>query len=683
MPDRDAQVREMEAQFDRVVKGEERDTSYLEADISAFESPLGNDLRSEFLRVQGQRRLQEQRWLKDIRQYRGEYDPEIKAKMHPKRSKAFLSLTRTKVKTITARQTDLLFPANGSKNWGIVPSPIPELDPALIKNIAIQYQEQTGEMPTDEIVKKFINDEAVRRSESMSKEMEDQLSEIKYREIIRNVILCGNLYGTGILKGPTAKTTTTTRYMPHGDDFVPIQITNTTPYAEYVPIWDIYLDMSATRPENMRYVYQRYVMPRARVWELAQRDDFNTDAIKAFLKTYPDGDADFKNYENDLRALNIEGSDMTDTQPGRKGRYEVAEYWGYVSSDKLAALGVEINEEQMGIEVAVNVWLLGNVVIKAIVAPIDGTVFPYHIYYYDKDDSSIYAEGIPSIMRDPQKLFNAGVRAMLDNAAIAAGPIIEANMDLLEPDEDPRDLYPFRVFMRGGQGAEAAYEAIRVTTLPAYTNEFLSMIAFFREMADEIPAIPRYLWGEASQLGGAGRTATGLSMMMGAANITLKDQVKNFDDGITEPFIKALYFWNMQFSTKAFIKGDFNVVARGSTSLIAREVQAESLNQFLNVIGSNELLSPYLKLDNVLRQMVKIMDLDEMDLIRDRNEVAIQDKARQEAEEEDKQFEKELAMTKAKSGGHMDNVAVPGQRPGMEPLTPDELGAGQVPEVTV
>ena len=683
--EQEAQIKEYETQFNRIAEGDhENDQSYLESDISEFESPLGKSLRSEFERVMGSRCLIEDRWLKDLRQYRGEYDPQQKARMHPKRSKAFLSLTRTKVKTITARQTDLLFPANGHKNWGIVASPIPELDPQIIQSIALQYQEQTGELPTEEMIRKFINDEAVRRSEAMSKEMEDQLSEIKYREIIRNVILCGNLYGTGVLKGPLVKTITTTRYMPYGKDFIPVQIKHTVPNAEYVPIWDVYLDMSATHPDNMKYVYQRYVMPRAKVWELAKREDFNTDAIRAYLKHFPDGDAEFKNYENDLRSLNIPGTEMPDTTPGRKGRYEVAEYWGYVNSDKLVELGIPIDEAELGIEVMANIWLLGDVIIKAMISPIDGTAFPYHIYYYDKDDSSIYAEGIPAIMRDPQKLFNAGVRAMLDNAAISAGPIIEANMDLLEPDEDPRDLYPFRVFMRGGQGAEAAYEAIRVTTLPSYVNEFMAMISFFREMADEIPAIPRYLWGEASQLGGAGRTATGLSMMMGAANITLKDQVKNFDDGITEPFIKALYFWNMEFGTKPHTKGDFNIVARGSTSLIAREVQAESLNQFLAIVGGNEILIRYLKMDNVLRQMVKVMDLDELDLIKDTNQVAIEDKNRQATEDEDKQFEKELAMTKARSGGHMaEAVRAPGQRPSMQPLSTEELQDGIVPGVDV
>jgi len=354
-----------------------------------------------------------------------------------------------------------------------------------------------------------------------------------------------------------------------------------------------------------------------------------------------------------------------------------------MSSRDLIDFGIEIDEDQVGLEVAVNIWMIGDIVIKAMLSPIEGVVFPYHFYYYDKDDTSIWGEGIPTVMRHPQKLFNAGVRAMLDNAAIAAGPIIEANVDLLDMDEDPRDVYPFRVYLREGQGMEATAEAIRVHYMQPYTNEYMALIQFFMSAADEVTAIPRYLYGETNKIGGAGRTATGLSMLMGAANIALKDQIKNFDDGITVPFIKAMYFWNMDFSLKEYIKGDFNVVAKGSTSLIAREVQAESLSQFLN-ITNNEIDQMYLKRDSALRAMVKIMDLDDFDLIKDANTVLLEENARKQAMAEERDFEKQLAMIKAQSGGHMAQspAAMTGQRPSMERLPGTALERGNIPEVT-
>jgi hypothetical protein len=669
--------------FDELVKGEEAGVTEEEmAEYSEYRSGLATILNALFDEFERDRRLTEERWIKDLRQTRGEYDPKTKAKLHPKRSKAYLSLTRTKVKTVSARMTDLLFPANGDKNWGITPTPIPELNPQTIEAIQLQYQEVTKEQPTEQMVKQLINKEANKRSDAMEKEMADQLSELKYRSTIRNVIKDGNMYGTGILKGPLGKTVHSKRWLPNNnpeidEDWVTIELKKLLPYCEHVSVWDVYPDMSARKEEDMRGCFQRYVMTRHKVFELAKRPDFKSEAIKSYLKVHRHGDAEYKPFEQDLKNLN-DASEQDTAVVNRKGRYELREFWGFLSTDDLADAGVEIDEEDLGLEVAANVWMLGPMVIKATISPIEGVTLPYHFYYYDKDDTSIWGEGIPTIMRDAQKLFNASVRAMLDNAAISAGPILEANMDLLDPDEDPKDLFPFRVFLRDGQGQDATAPAIRVYSLPSYTSEFMQMIQFFMNAADEVTAIPRYMYGDTNQVGGAGKTATGLSMLMGAANVTLKDQVKNFDDGITIPFIKALYFWNMDFNTKEYIKGDFNIVARGSTSLIAREVKAESLMQFMNTTN-NEVDLRYTKRANVLREYAKVLDLDDMDLIKDPNTVEIEDAQNAEANAEAQEFEQKLAMIKATSGGHMNDN--PAGRPNMEQLSKTELEGGEIPAV--
>jgi hypothetical protein len=670
--------------FDKAFEQQEEGKSMDDLmELSRYESPIGIKLQQLFTEYEIDRKLTEERWIKDLRQYRGEYDPKTLAKLHPKRSKAFLSLTRTKTKTVSARTTDLLFPANGEKNWSINPSPIPELMPHVIESISLQYQEATGESPSEEMIRQFINEEAEKRSRNMEKEMADQLNELKYRWIIRQTIKDGNIYGTGILKGPLARTVRSKRWLPNEEtgEWVTIELEKLTPYCENVSVWDVYPDMSAKYTDDMRGSFQRYVMNRHKVYELANRDDFNGEAIKAYLKLHPNGDAELKAFENDLRSLN--DAAVTETQMhkhesagpahiARKGKYELKEYWGFMNADELREAGVDV-PANLEIELAANVWLLGNMVIKANVSPVEGVNLPYHFYYYEKDDTSIWGEGIPSIMRDAQKLFNASVRAMLDNAAISAGPIIEANMDLLEPNEDPKDLFPFRVFLRDGQGADASAQAIRVYSLPSYTNEFMAMINFFMSASDEVTAIPRYMYGDAQNVGGAGKTASGLSMLMGAANVTLKDQIKNFDDGVTLPFIKALYYWNMEFNPKENIKGDYQVTAKGSTSLIAREVKAESLVTFMNVTNNPTDLM-YTKRDNVLREYVKVLDLDEMDLIKDPNTVKIEEDSRSKQAAADAQFEKDLALMKAQSGGHMNNDPGTGHETSNDPTK--SLGGG-------
>jgi hypothetical protein len=649
----------------------------LSTTLTEFITPLGGVIQSLFNEYEIDRRDKECDFIDDLRQYRGEYDPITLGRMHPKRSKAFLGLTRTKVNTVTSRQTDLLFPANKEKNWGIDPTPVPELNPGIIQNIADQYEKQTGEPATEQFIKKELNKEAQKRSDAMEAEMEDQLSELKYRDIIRSVMKDGHIYGTGILKGPLVKQRRVKRWLPGPDgEWVTVHVDTLSPWCEHVSIWDFYPDFSSRTSDNMRGCFQRHVKSRQRVLELANREDFNGKAIKAFLEMYPKGDAPYKNHENDLRALNPTGSERTQgyretTNAGtsnigsdgqsvykRRGKYEMIEYWGYMSKQTLEDNDIDV-PEGMGNDVAVNIWLLGPIVVKAIISYIEGSEIPYHLYYYEKDDTSILGDGIPKIMRDVQKLFNGAVRAMLDNAAISAGPIVEVNVDLLAADEDPRDLYPFRVFAREGTGMEAQAQAVHVYNVDTHTNEFMAMIGFFQTAADEITTIPRYMYGSTDNMGGAGKTASGLSMLMGAANITLKDQVKNFDEGITKPFIKGLYFWNMEFSEKEHIKGDFNVQARGSTSLIAREVKLESLHQFL-ALTANEIDMMYTRRDNVLRAIVKAMDLDDMELIKDKNTVEIEEQDRAEAQKADKEFMQELAMLKAKSGGHVEGEMTPG-----------------------
>jgi len=229
------------------------------------------------------------------------------------------------------------------------------------------------------------------------------------------------------------------------------------------------------------------------------------------------------------------------------------------------------------------------------------------------------------------------------------------------------------VFQRIGQGIDANQQAIRVTKLPSYTNEFLGLVDFFQTTADESTTIPRSLHAaDDIGTGAAAKTATGMSMLIGASNITLKDQIQFLDEGITRPFIKAMYFWNMEFNPKSSIKGDFNVVAKGSKSLIAKEVKMEQINQFL-ALTNNDLDNQYIKRDVLLRELAKIFDLDKLGFVR--TEAEVQKNQEQLAVDAKKREDHALLMEafKAQSSGHapdavqqtiqMFNIQLPGGPP--------------------
>ena len=674
---------EYDKTFDQI-KDEPRTDPDAKSDMSAsmqiYESDIATTLDQEWQAAERAKIFDEDRHLRALRQYRGQYDPEILRKIHPNRSKANIRLTRTKVKTYDARMMDIKFPANEDNDWNIEPTPVPELSPEVIEQIAVQMFEQTGQTPSPDEMKMIIFDIAQEAALEMEREISDQLAEFDYRSVIRDVIHSGHIFGTGVLKGPMVKEVVSKRWHQTAEGWKQIKIKRLIPIAQHVPIWDIYPDKSAKNLNDCRYIWQKHLYSKNNLYKLALRSDFDGAVIKEYIKCYPNGNAEYKRYESDLRDMSSNTKSDGDDAPPKLEKYEIHERWGFISVEQAKDLLPTVTDdvwETMGPEVALNLWMVDRYIIKAIVSPIEGAEIPYYFYYFDKDETSLFGDGIPEIMRDPQQMYNASIRAMIDNAAISAGPIIEANIDLLADGEDPTQLFPFRVFQRIGSGIEAGQQAIRVTKLPSYTNEFLGLVDFFQGTADESTTIPRALSGVTdSGQTGAAKTATGMSMLIGASNITLKDQVHYMDEGVTRKFIRAMYFWNMEFNPKENIKGDFNILARGSKSLIAKEVKMEQINQFLQITG-NDLDARYIKRDVLLRELSEIFDLDKLGFVRTKEEVEQEDQQNADSQKRQQDMEMILEAMKAESSGHvpdavqrtaqMFQIELPGGAEGVEP----------------
>jgi hypothetical protein len=567
---------------------------------------LGRRLRDRFDTIKGERRWIEERWLQDLRQYKGIYEPEEVARIDQSRSHSFTRMTRIKVKGIDARLMDLLFPAGSEDNWAIEPTPSPDVqaDPATL----MQAQMALGRPLLDGEMTDLVSHEAKAAAKAMTTEIRDQLSEVRYRKIMREVIHSGNLYGTGVLKGPLVNRKMKKRWQmdPMTGQWVPMQEPVLLPYIEFTPVWDLYPDSQATSFLEARYCFQRNVLAKHTLLGLAEREDFDGGLIRRYIKEHREGDHQPIWWETQLRLLGLN----TIATNVKVKRYEVLEYWGAVSAEDLGTLGLPLGEAEDDItEYWATVWLLGNNVIKAELQPIEGVTLPYYSFYFDKDETSIFGEGVPTIMRDDQKGLNAAIRAMMDNAAVCAGPQFEVNLDLLEPNEDPRAVYPFRVWVRSGIGAEAAYEAVKVKQLPNYTQELQTIVQMFMNNIHE-STLPSYMHGEASSKGSVGRTVGGLSLLMSAAQFPLKDQLTSIDDDVLRPFLQAMYNWNMQFNPKPEIKGDFSVVVKGTSSLVAREIRAQNLEQFAQST-LNPYDAPFIDRLELAKQRAQVQELGE------------------------------------------------------------------------
>lgn len=591
---------------------------------------IGLKLIGEFHDAENARRDTENRWLQDLRQYKGQYEPEAEAAMRGP-SRAFFRKTRIKVKSLDARMMDLLFPANKERNYEAKPTPKPSVSMEVRKQIAADLSTvMEGQKPTKKQIDDAVMSHVKKASLAMMERIDDQLAECKYRETIKRAIHSGHLFGTGIIKGPLVERRERVRYVPtQSGGFKPKVETYTVPFLEYVPVWRFYPDMEATSLEDCRYAWHHHVMTREQISALIGRPSFRTRVLKTYIESNPRGCRERRLYELELRSI---GERMTTTNMD-DGLYDLFERWGWISAAELIEAGME-PERLKGREhesFFANVWLLRTgEVVRVALQQLDGTTWPFHLYQFDPDDTSIFSEGVAAVMRDDQEIINSAGRAMLDNVATTAGPQLEVYLDALTPaaQATANEVYPWKIWFRNG--LDPQYPIVKPVNLPSSLPELSAIYALVDNNADEILGIPKFTTGD-NPTNGAAETAQGLSMLMGQANIIIKDLVTSFDDGVTKPFITALYRWNMRWSRDESIKGDFDVIARGSTSLVAREVRAQLLAQFVTTVQPEE--RGYIKWRDALSQRAEANDMQDLVMSEDEFKQFQSDPANQQAQQ--------------------------------------------------
>jgi hypothetical protein len=166
-------------------------------------------------------------------------------------------------------------------------------------------------------------------------------------------------------------------------------------------------------------------------------------------------------------------------------------------------------------------------------------------------------------------------------------------------------VYPGKIFRRQG-GAPG--QAIFGTKFPNVSSENMQLFDKARVLADESTGLPSYSYGQTG-VQGTGRTASGISMLMGAATSSIRTVIKNIDDYMLRPMGEALFAFNMQFDFDSEIKGDLEVRARGTESFMKNEVRSQRLITFLQ-IASNPVLAPFAKFPYIMREIGRTMDLD-------------------------------------------------------------------------
>lgn len=576
---------------------------------------LGSGMQAKIQTAVSLRGEIEQRWLRDMRQYQGEYDGDLLKKMKEAgTSQQFANITRNKTSAAEARLSDMLFPTD-DRNWGIKPTPVPEL-----KKISLQGDEQQKQDARAAL------QDASDRSEAMQREIEDQLVESNYAAIGRDVIHDACVFGTGVMKGPVivGRTKRSWQVDPETGVCEMCYAEDIRPGTQYVDIWNFYPEHGAPTVGECEEFLERHYVTKKTLRELAQVDGYLPDQIRNVLKQEPSVSQTTYNWTNELR--NISG--LGDV--AFRNCYEMWEYNGPIDYQDLVAAGVELEEEEDVLNAYYGTLLVvGNTVIRAWIHPMETQDVLYRTFNWEKDRSSIFGFGVPYLMRNPQAVINATLRMLLDNGGLSAGPQIVVDEDLIEPMDKDWQLAPRKLWKKKKSMTTTKVEdAFQVYQISNNQTELLNIFNMARQLADEETNLPLIAQGE--QASHVTKTAHGMEMLMNSANIVLRRAVKNFDDDVTRPHITAYYNWNMQFNDKPEIKGDFSIDARGSGALLAREMQSERLMMFLNVAGANAEFNKRTDWDGLYKQFVKAMQISADDVMLSDEEV--EEKEQREAE---------------------------------------------------
>lgn len=568
-----------------------------EADIQTF----GTRLFNLFVVHKSDRKAVEDTWLQKLRMYRGIYDPEVLALIGADQSKAYPKMARWKIIGTCARLMQMLFPQT-EKNYGITPSPLPDLSVAQLQEVldtlsALTLEKMQGEAQgqaidpasvelTDDVIEKAIYEYAAHKAENMEKKVDDDLAEMEFITLARKVVFSACLYSVGVLKGPLHRTVKMRTWVKNANTgkYEAKEVDGYKPLFEFLRIWDWYPDMTAQSLDKQDGTFERYSMTRQQVEELALRPDFLADRINMWLRNNPAG-----NYEQQWWETVMKGEPKNDrlyTTGKETRKYEVLSYWGTVSGHELRSTGIAISEAQLSKSFTANCWQIGATVIKAKLTPL-ADIPQYHQFIFEEDDLSLLGNSLADTLRDSQLSICETARAALDNMSVI-GPMTVVNDDVLTPGQSSAIRKHKTWHIEGLSSNQSLRSAIDNISIDSHLPELQNLLGMFMDFADKESGLPPASVGDTSAGGSeALRTTPNASMFLGAAALPLRDTVRNYDS-FTISFIKALVAWNKKFAPNANRDGDMDIIARGSTSLVAKEVLAGNLAQFRASITPDE-----------------------------------------------------------------------------------------------
>lgn len=509
-------------------------------------------------------------------------------------SEIFVPLTNMKVRAGKAWLTDIFFQPN-EMLFDIVPTPIPDLPDEIEAKIQQQIQMELQELVNSasnlylqsqgqldlsfmqESIKNYqenLKDEYLKQLRNRAKKLcereRDRIHDIfiegGFYEAFSKCLHDITIYPVAILKGVTLRKQK--KFITAAKTVIDVA----APTFNRVSPFDIFPSPSMVDFKDDYIIEVLHLTPQD-LYSLIGVEGFNSEAILHVLKLYPDGYTE--NYVG-------RGEDSKQTDNTITNLIDIIEYWGSLKGELLAECELPIESSDAYYDVCI--WMVNDILIKAIINPDPLGTKPYVKASFIEIPDSFWGIGLPEILEPIQVAVNSLARASINNSIISSGPLIERNIDRISSDA-PKQIRPFEMFDVNESALNSA-PAYRFYQLNPIAQQVILLMSEFQKMADEYSGIPAYAHGDIT-VGGAGRTASGLSMLTNNASRGIKEVIKNIDDGIIEPMVKMQYYFNLYHYIQDPTEiPDLTIHAKGSINLSEKQAITTRMLEFLQITSN-------------------------------------------------------------------------------------------------
>ena len=538
--------------------------------------------------------------LRALRQRNGEYEADKLRQIRDQGgSEVYMMITEVKCRAAESWLRDILLDT-GTPPWDLDATPLPELSPVQMQELQAAFADEvmklvqtTGQAPSkmemlqlrEMVAQDFrfkLLQEAQVRVDKMKLKIGDQFAQGGWETAFNDFITDLVTFPCAFIKGPIV---TRQRVLGWGTDefgrtvVVPKEVL--APEYRRVDPFRIYPEPGISNIKD-GYLFEHHRLSRMDLSDLIGIPGYDDEAIRKVLdigngQSWISEDVELTKNEEERKYYSY----MRPTE-----MYDALEFWGKVSGKMLREWGM--SEEDIpddAREYDTNVWIVGNYVIKAVLNYDPLGEKPYAKSSFIKSPGAFWGKGIPKIIEDLQGVCNAAARALVNNMGISSGPQVEVNLERIPPNEDITQLYPWKIWQVTNDPMGSSSPAVRFTQPENNAAALMAVYEKFSRLADDHSGIPAYVYGDLN-VQGAGRTSSGLSMLMGAAGKAIRQVVMHIDADIVKPVVERQFVYNMRYDEDESIKGDVQVLPRGAINLAVKETTNVRRIEFLNATAN-------------------------------------------------------------------------------------------------